>query len=134
VVKNIVFYGPSTVRVNENLGKNYWKFPSIVVVAKPAAVPFKVEESGDQITIVSDQLKIAADKKTGALTFMDASGKELTKERADKPSEIKQVEISGAPTYEVANTFTLKKDEGWYGLGYIDAAPTKTNRRGQELQ
>ena len=39
------------------------------------------------------------------------------------PSEIKPVEISGAPTYEVANTFTLKTEKGWYGLGYVDAAP-----------
>ena len=132
-VKNILFYGPATVRVNENLGENYWEYPSIVVVGKPAAVPFTIKEAGDSITIQSDRLQIQADKKSGALTFMDASGKELTKERADRPSEIRKVEISGAPSYEVANTFTLKPDEGWYGLGYIDAAPTATNRRGQEL-
>ncbi len=132
-VKNVIFYGPATVRVNENLGQNFWKHPSIVVVGKPAAVPFKVKEAGNHITIVSDRLQISADKKTGALTFMDASGKELTKERADKPCEIKQVEISGAPTYEVANTFALKPSEGWYGFGYVDSAPANINRRGQEL-
>ena len=133
-VKNVIFYGPSTVRVNENLGMNYWDYPSIVVVSRPAKVPFEVQNSSGRVSIVSDQLTIQVDKKTGALTFLDASGRELTKERAELPSEIKPVEISGAPTYEVANSFTLKPDEGWYGLGYVDAAPTKTNRRGQELQ
>ncbi len=133
-VKNVIFYGPTTVRVNENLGQNFWKYPSIVVVGKPATVPFKVKEIGDYITIITDQLQIKADKETGALTFMDASGKVLTQERADRPSEIKPVEISGAPTYEVANTFTLKPDEGWYGFGYVDSSPAEINRRGQELK
>ena len=116
-VKNVIFYAPATVRINENLGKNYWEHPSIVVEGKPAAVPFQVKETGGSITITSDQLQIKADKATGALTFMDASGQVLTKERADQPSEIKPVVISGAPSYEVANTFTLKPKEGWYGFG-----------------
>lgn len=133
VTKNVLFYGPSTIRVNENLGRSYWTHPSIVVVGKPAAVPFKVQEAADTVAIVSDKLQIKVDKKTGALTFMDTAGKVLTKERAGNHATIKQVEISGAPTYEVSNTFTLKPDEGWYGFGYIDSAPTQINRRRQEL-
>jgi alpha-D-xyloside xylohydrolase len=132
-VKNVIFYGPSTVRVNENLGRNYWKFPSIVVVRKPAAIPFEMRETAESITIVSDELRIKADKTSGALTFMDSAGKTLTQERAENHAVIKQVEISGAPTYEVSNTFTLKPDESWYGFGYVDSAPTRINRRGQEL-
>ena len=133
-VKNVIFYGPATVRVNENLGKNYWEHPGIVVVKQPAAVPFEIEESGGRITIVSERLRIEVDATTGALTFLDASGRVLTKERADRPSELKTVEISGAPTYEAANTFTLKPDEGWYGFGYVDSTPAEINRRGQELK
>ena len=133
-VKNVIFYGPTTVRVNENLGQNYWEHPSIVVIGQPASVPYKVSESGDDLSITSDHLQIVVDTTSGALTFLDADGKLLTKERADQPSEIKQVEISGAPTYEAANTFTLKPDEGWYGLGYIDSASSRINRRGQEVR
>ncbi|HOK95866.1 MAG TPA: glycoside hydrolase family 31 protein [Anaerohalosphaeraceae bacterium] len=132
-VKNVIFYGSSTVRVNENLGRSYWEHPSIVVVGQPAAVPFRIHETADSVAIVSDTLQIKADKQTGALRFMNASGKLLTCERAVNHAMIKQVEISGAPTYEVSNTFTLKPDEGWYGFGYIDSAPIQINRRGQEL-
>ncbi|MEN6308401.1 MAG: hypothetical protein ABFD91_11660, partial [Anaerohalosphaeraceae bacterium] len=67
IVKNVIFYGPSTVRVNENLGRNYWEHPSIAVVGKPAAVPFKVQDTADYVAIVSETLQIQADKKTGAL-------------------------------------------------------------------
>ena len=134
IVKNLIFYGPTTVRVNENLGVNHWKYPSIVVVGKPAAVPFKIQEAGDSVTVVSDKLTIKADKQSGAFTFMDVTGRVLTKERGQNPAIIKPVEISGAPSYEVSNTFTLKEDEGWYGLGYVDSAPNRINRRGQEVR
>jgi len=133
IVKNVLFYGPTTIRVNENRGKSYWKHPSIVVLTKPMVIPFKVQEAADNITIVSDKLQVRANKETGALIFMDAAGKVLTQERAENHADIKQVEISGAPTYEVSNTFTLKPDEGWYGFGYVDPSPAKINRRGQEL-
>ncbi len=131
VTKNILFYGEDTVRVNANLGENYWKHPSIVVVSKPEKVAFKTEDAGDKLTITTEKLKITADKKTGALSFHDAAGELFTKERADKPEEIKKVEISGAPTYEAQNTFTLKPDEGIYGFGFV--GPGQTNRRGKEL-
>ncbi len=134
IVKNIIFYGPSTVRVNENLGENYWKHPSIVVVGQPAKVPFSVREVDGSVTVIAKNLSIKANKKTGALTFMDGNGKVLTQERVDNHATIKPVEISGAPSYEVSNTFTLKPDEGWYGLGYVDSAPNRINRRWQEVR
>jgi alpha-D-xyloside xylohydrolase len=133
VFKNVIFYGPSTVRVNENLGRSYWEHPSLVIVKGPAAVPFQIQESADTLTIRSDQLQIQVQKETGALTFLDAAGRVLTRERIDNPANIKLVEISGSPTYEVSHTFTLKPDEGWYGFGYVDSAPPQINRRGQEL-
>ena len=48
-----------------------------------------------------------ASRQTGALAFCDAAGKILTRERSEHPEEIKEVTISGAPTYEISDTFTL---------------------------
>jgi alpha-D-xyloside xylohydrolase len=117
VTKNVLFYGPATVRVNANPGRSQTSQPSLVILARPAALAFKVEESPDALTIASARLRIVADKKTGALTFFGADGRELTRERADDPSEIKEVTIAGAPTYEIKHTFTLAPDESLYGLG-----------------
>ena len=100
---------------------------------RPAAVPFDIEEDDDSLTIVSDRLRIRADKATGALTFMDADGDVYVREREQNHAEIRRTTISDAPTYEVSNTFTLKPDESWYGFGYIDSSPATINRRGQEL-
>lgn len=133
VVKNVLFYGPSLVRVNENFGRSYWEHPSLVIVKGPAAVPFQIQESADILTIRSDTLQIQVQKETGALTFLDGAGRVLTRERKENHATLKLVEISGSPTYEVSHCFTLKPDEGWYGFGYIDSAPPQINRRGQEL-
>ncbi len=117
VTKNVLLYGPGIVRVNANLGANHWEHPSLAVVARPAAVAFTVEETADSLAVTTDRLRIVADKRTGALAFLDAAGRVLTRERADAPQTIKPVTISGAPSYEVSQTFTLAPDESLYGLG-----------------
>jgi alpha-D-xyloside xylohydrolase len=131
ITKNVVFYGPGIVRVNANLGRTHTQQPSLAVVAPPAAVSLQVEETPESLTMVSGQLRIVASKRTGALVFLDAAGKELTREQADAPSEIKEVMISGAPTYEVRHTFTLAPDESLYGLGQYNRP--YMDYRGQEV-
>lgn len=131
VTKNLIFYGPATVRVNANLGQNYWTGPSIVVRDKPAKVAFTLEESADTLLVRSARLRIAIDRKTGALTFMDGGGRLYTRERAGDPESIKRVEIAGAPTYEVENRLTLKPQEAIFGFGYTDS--DEVNRRGKDL-
>jgi len=117
LTKNVLFYGPGTVRVNANPGRTFTVQPSLVVVAPPAAVPFQILDSAETLTLVSDRLRIRADKKTGALAFLGADGRDIVREHADHPAEMKAVTISGAPTYEVTQTFTLSPDESLYGLG-----------------
>jgi len=130
VTKNVIFYGPETVRVNANLGENHWTSPSIVVVGKPAPVAFALEESADALTIKSTRLRIAIDRKTGALSFMDGAGRLYTRE-SEQPQLLKPVQIAGAPTYEAENRFTLKPDEAIFGFGYTDS--DAINRRNQDL-
>jgi alpha-D-xyloside xylohydrolase len=130
VRKNVIFYGPTTVRVNANLGKNYWNSGSIVTVGKPGKVAFDIEDGPAAVTISSAKLRIAIDRKTGALSFMDKAGRLYTRE-SDDPQSIRQVDIAGAPTYEVENRFTLKPDEAIFGFGYTDS--DDINRRNKDL-
>ena len=116
-VKNIIFYGPDTVRVNANLGKPLTEYASLVVVEKPNAPKLMITPDDGGIRIASDKLVIKVDGQTAALTFMRPDGSVMLCEDAQNPSEIKQVEISGAPTYEVKQRFKLADDEGLYGLG-----------------
>jgi len=116
-VKNIIFYGPSIVRVNANLGKTHTIQPSLAVVVKPQPLKFTSKDAGTTLEISTDALRIQVDKKSGAITFMRPDGTILTRENAATPAEIKEVTISDAPTYEVKQNFTLAADESIYGLG-----------------
>jgi alpha-D-xyloside xylohydrolase len=131
IAKNVIFYGPQTVRVNANLGENYWTAPSLAVIGKPQLVPFTLGETGGALTINSAKLRIEIDKASGALRFFDAAGKLYTEEKATAPQTLKKVTISGTPTLEARNTFTLRPDEAIYGLGFN--GEDKSNRRGKEL-
>jgi alpha-D-xyloside xylohydrolase len=85
LAKTILFYGPDTVRVNANLGTNYWTAPSLVVTARPQAVPFTIAETSTTLTIASAALTIEVNKATSALRFLDAQGRLYTEEQSDKP-------------------------------------------------
>jgi len=131
VTKNVIFYAPDTVRVNANLGRNYWTARSIVVTAKPRPVAFTLSETARALTLTSAKLRIEIDKATGALRFFDRNGKPYTEEQAATPQTLKVATISGAPTYEASNSFTLRPDEAIYGLGFT--GDDTSNRRGKEV-
>jgi alpha-D-xyloside xylohydrolase len=130
-VKNVLFYGPRIVRVNANLGRVHTIQPSLAVIARPAAVPFKVEDKGERLVISSTKLRISIEKQTGALRFVKPDGVEITRERSASPAEIKEVTVSNEPTYEVKQSFTLSTDESLYGLGQYNQS--YMDYRGQEV-
>ncbi|WP_369827545.1 TIM-barrel domain-containing protein [Caulobacter sp. FWC2] len=131
VTKSVVFYSPTIVRVNANLGQSYWTAPSLVVIRQPEAAPFTLHETADTLDLIGPKLRVVIDKRGGALTYYDSSGRLLTREKADAPQSIDKRTIAEAPTYEVENRFTLKPDEGVYGLGFT--GDDEVNRRGKDL-
>jgi len=131
ITKTILFYGPRTVRVNTNLGENYWTARSLVVTAKPGSAPFSISETPTALVIATQKLQIRIDKQTGALRFSDTGGKLFTEELPDEPETLKRVTISGAPSYEALNTLKLQPDEAIYGFGFT--ADDHSNRRGTDL-
>lgn len=131
ITKNVLFHGPSIVRVNAHPGRVLTTQPSLVVETPPAEVPFTIEETSGTLTLRGEKLRVVAEKSTGALVFFAADGRELARERSSQPESIKPVTISGEPTYEVSHTFTLAPDESLYGLGQYDRS--YMDYRGQEV-
>ena len=131
IVKNVLFYGPRIVRVNTTLGQVHTTQPSLAVIVHPEAIPFRVDEKPGKLIVASAELTVVIDKKTGALTFVKPDGAEIARERSEKPAELKEVTISGEPTYEVKQTFTLVPDESIYGLGQYN--DSYMDYRGQEV-
>ncbi|MGF7149993.1 alpha-D-xyloside xylohydrolase [Sphingomonas zeicaulis] len=131
VTKNLIFYGPATLRVNANLGENYWTAPSLAVIAKPQSVAFALSQTADTLTIKTARLRVDVSKASGALRFFDASGQLYTEENSAAPQTLRKLTISGAPTLEASNRFTLRPDEAIYGLGFNGTETS--NRRGKDL-
>lgn len=132
VTKSVLFYSPTVVRVNANLGQSYWTAPSLVVIRQPQTVAFMVRETSTEVELVGQKLRVVIDKHAGALTYYDAAGRLLTREKADTPQSIDRRTVSDTPTYEVENRFTLKAGEGVYGFGFT--GDDEVNRRGKDLQ
>ena len=131
IVRNITFYGPGIVRVNTNNGHSYTSQPSLDVIATPRVDGLNVVEKDPGLVIATPSMQILVKRENGALTFLRPDGSMVTQERRDNPSIVKTVTISGAPTYEVKQTFTLTADESLYGLGQYNQP--YMDYRGQEV-
>ena len=107
----IEFFTPSVVHVVKYQGQAVTP-ESRVVIAKPE--PVTLTHRGNVTS--SSHLSVKLDEKTGCITFMDAKGKVLLREKSHTFSPLNQ-------------TFTLDKGEAIYGLGTIQNG--KMNRRGE---
>ena len=118
----VEFYTPTIVRVTKTpVGKNYVA-KNLVVTARPENVA--ATRKGNSLN--SNSLSVRVDSKTGAVTFLTAKGKTLLREKECSFVERKSGNDAGA--FEVAQVFTLEKDEAIYGLGTFQNG--KMNRRG----
>ena len=107
----IEFFTPSVVHVVKYQGQAVTP-ESKVIIAKPEDV--KLTRKGN--TTSSSNLTVKLDEKTGCVTFLDAKGKVLLREKSHSFAPLNQ-------------TFTLDKGEAIYGLGTIQNG--KMNRRGE---
>lgn len=119
-IKNVLFHGPDIVRVNANLGRPHTAHPSLVVVKPAGHARFGIKESTTHLEVTTSALVVRVEKRTGALAFLRPDGTAITREAPATPGAIRELTISGAPTYEVKQTFTLARDESLYGLGQYD--------------
>lgn len=118
MTKAVLLYGPGLVRVTAHLGQAYSTQPSLAVVARPPRdAAFELRDEAATLSLVTPALRVSVDKASGALSFFASDGRLLTRERASAPTELKRVEISGSPSYQLSQTFTLSPDESLYGLG-----------------
>ena len=118
----VEFYTSAIVRIVKTPAGHASTQPSLVVLAKPEAV--SVVQKG--LTASSGRLGVKMDAKTGALTFTDAKGRVLLREKSSRLEPLTTGGNAGA--YKVGQTFALQKDEAIYGLGTFQDG--KLNRRG----
>ncbi len=124
------FYGPNTLRVKTDLGRDHWKHPSLAIVAKPKATAANATRTETAFVIEGPAFNIAVDRRTGSLKFLK-NGRVILAE-ADDPCTVKDIVVDGEPTYDVTQRWKLEEGEGLYGLG--QAASGKFNLRGRKIK
>ena len=130
IVRNLSFYGNRALRIKSDAGADYWQHPSLAVVASAGGARFKVEETAETVNLIGANFTAKISKKDGSIVFVDGQGKVLLREAPDAVT-LKQVEIDGAPTYDVTQRWLPAAGEGLYGLG--QSSCWKFNLRGERV-
>ncbi|MGN0832550.1 MAG: TIM-barrel domain-containing protein [Kiritimatiellia bacterium] len=130
VTRRLAFYGAGALRVKSDAGADYWRHPSLAVVAPAGGAEFRVEETDTAVNLVGPSFTARVAKADGAIVFVDAKGEVLLAE-AETPVELKTVVIDGERTYEVTQRWRPAAGEGLYGLG--QSSCWKFNLRGERV-
>jgi len=91
--------------------------PSLSIVARWTPVKFEVAADAEAVVVSTGRVRARVALATGQVSFQDASGRDLLRERGDGGKLFKQVTAHGETTYQVSQAFDTGADEGLYGLG-----------------
>jgi alpha-D-xyloside xylohydrolase len=80
-------------------------------------VDWSFTDEGELLKLTTAKLTVAVHKKTGAITFYDASGKLLLEENPSGGKFFEAYDLEGEKTWKVRQVFESPKDEAFYGLG-----------------
>ena len=120
------------VRVTFTAEDDFSDRESLVVIKPPDQdVAWTLEEGEDSIRLVMDEIIVEVDRGSGALSFIDSSGKIIVAEPDRNNRKVVPVQISGEQAYEIKQSFNFAAGEALYGLGQFQDG--HLNSRGQDL-
>lgn len=122
----IEFYSNNIVRVYKTPQGVPYDKKSLSVVKSPETISVKFEQKGNNALLKSNAIHVEVNPETGGISFYDASGKLLLKDK-DYGAQFSPLDDAGTPSYKVREGFLLDKDEAVYGVGQI--MDNKFNRR-----
>jgi alpha-D-xyloside xylohydrolase len=112
----IQFYNPNIVRILKWPDGKTFKKESLSVIKTPQKTTFAVKQSGDLLTLKSENLAVVLNLKTGKISYSTTKGEALLGEK-EKGVLFTDFNDAGTKTYTVFQSFLLDKDESIYGLG-----------------
>jgi alpha-D-xyloside xylohydrolase len=112
----IQFYNPSIVRVLKWPEGKTFKKESLSVIKAPQKTSFRIKQSGDELSLKSDNLQVVLNLKNGKISYSALKGEALLSEK-ERGVIFTDFNDAGVKTYSVFQSFILDKDEAIYGLG-----------------
>jgi len=137
-VMRLQVFSDRVIRVAYAPGAALPDVKSLSVIAAPKATNWDYQETPDAIVLKTSAVQARVDRKTGAVSFADASGKPYL---AEVDGGGKSMPASTIPDFKglaSKQDFVLAPDEAIFGLGQhrlLQQPPEKTwNYRGQTIQ
>ena len=112
----IQFYNPSIVRVLKWPEGKTFKKESLSVIKTPQKTSFRIKQTGEELSLKSDNLQVVLNLKNGRISFSSLKHGTLLSEK-DQGIAFTDFNDAGVKTYSVFQSFILDKDEAIYGLG-----------------
>jgi alpha-D-xyloside xylohydrolase len=107
----------STIRIAFSRNRSFFDRESLSVEPAPHSTPaWQLSSSGNEATIKTARLTVRAILSSGAVTFLDPSGKPILAEKDDGRS-LTSAEVQGEKTFHVEQQWQPNADESLYGLG-----------------
>lgn len=78
---------------------------------------FKVAEGDGKVTLTTRKIKVSVEKASGAISFLDISGRRLLTEPAGGGKSMPPATVNGESAFRPEQTFASPADEYLYGLG-----------------
>lgn len=122
----VQFLSPEIARILKSPTTTMTTPKSVVVTMQPQKTAVKVNETGGTVVLASSAITITVDKQAGTITYTDALGKELLREKTNAFTQRTIGPDKGA--YTISQTYTLDADEPIYGLGILQE--DKLSKRG----
>ena len=123
---------PSTIRLTYSPSAMFVDRPNPAIIRSTWPVTeWSAKSSDDTVAVVTVALKVAVDRKTGAITYSSADGKVLLH---DDSKTMTPVTVNGEQTYRAEDYMTLAgygSAEALYGLGQHQAGVW--NYRGESI-
>jgi alpha-D-xyloside xylohydrolase len=105
-------------RIVAALGDSFSTRKSLIVPkSKRQAVPYSVKEEGETIEISTDKLTAKVSAKTGEISFYNADGIPILREKDGSGKIISDANVMGEKTYQIQQIFRSPVNEAFYGLG-----------------
>jgi alpha-D-xyloside xylohydrolase len=119
------------IRVTASPADSFSTVPSLMIANENhPAVPFNVEERGDNLILSTSDLKAIVSLSTGQIQYANANGDILLKEKADGRTFSPET-IEGVHAYHIRQIFDNVTNSALYGLGENQLG--LTNIKGKDI-
>lgn len=125
--------GEKLIHVSATPLEKFSNEKSLIVIPPEEQVPFTVLQSGDTISVSTQEVKASVLSSTGEVWFNDKNGNLVLQENKGGGKHFTPIEIAGRKGYTIRQVFESPDDEAFYGLGQHQSEEFNYKGKNEEL-